>query len=116
MSHAVLHAKSSAKKYGGLYTDYLPLHEWMDDSKLWVPNVNHRIFKHHSLGIKEGEEKFGSHFTNSDGNVVYTRYILSDHIKEDCFNHVPTPQEWIEALNSEKKPMWMLRTMNLDID
>ena len=116
MAHAVMHAKSSVKKYGGLYTDYLPLHEWMDESKLWMPTSTHRLFRHHTMGIHEGEKKFGTHFANSDGKIVYTRYILTDHIKEDCFNYVPTPYEWIMALEAKEKPMWMIRTMDLDID
>lgn len=116
MAHSVIHAKSSAKKYGGLYTDYLFLHEWMDESKNWLPNSIHRIFRHHSMGIHEAEQRFGSHFTNSDGKVVYTRYILTDHIKEDCFNYVPTPREWLLALDSKEKPVWMTRTMEINVD
>jgi hypothetical protein len=116
MAHAVIHSKSSVKKYGGVYTDYLHLHECLDQPKLWMPSSTHRMFRHHTMGIYEGEIKFGTHFTNSDGKVVYTRYILTDHIKEDCYNYVPTPREWIMALEAKERPMWMLRTMDLNID
>jgi hypothetical protein len=68
------------------------------------------------MGIHEAEQRFGSHFTNSDGKVVYTRYILTDHIKEDCFNYVPTPREWLLALDSKEKPAWMTRTMEINVD
>ena len=113
MAHAVIHAKSSAKKYGGLYTDYLHLHEFLDESKLWCPDSVHRMFRHHTFGIYEAEHRFGTHFTNSDGKVVYTRYILTDHIKEDCYGHVPTPIEWIQALEKNERPIWMIRTQNM---
>ena len=116
MAHSVIHAKSSAKKYGGLYTDYLHLHEWMDESKLWMPSSTHRMFRHHTMGIYEAEQKFGTHFNNSDGKVVYTRYILTDHIQEDCYNYVPTPREWIDAIQSKEKPVWMIRVMDINID
>ena len=116
MVHAVLHAKSSAKKYGGQYTEYLFLHEWMDETKMWIPHSLHRMIRHHTFGIYEGEKKFGSHFTNSDGKVVYTRYILTDHVKEDCYNYVPTPKDWIDALQAKERPMWMMRTMDLKIE
>jgi len=116
MAHSVIHAKSSAKKYGGLYTDYLHLHDWMDITKNWLPHSTHRMFRHHCMGIQEAEERFGTHFTNSDGKVVYTRYILTDHIKEDCYNYVPTPREWLQALEAKEKPMWFLRTLNINIE
>jgi len=116
MSHAVIHAKSSVKKYGGLYTDYLYLHEWLDESKLWYPYLFHRMFRHHTMGIHEGEQRFGSHFTNSDGKVVYVRYILTDHIMEDCYGHVPTPMEWMDAMKSKEKPMWAIRTLKVEIE
>ena len=116
MAHAVIHANSSSKKYVGLYTDYLHLHEWLDESKLWMPHSYHRMFRHHTMGIHEAEQKFGTHFNNSDGKVVYTRYIITDHIKEDCYNYVPTPREWIQALESNEKPMWMMRTLDINIE
>jgi hypothetical protein len=68
------------------------------------------------MGIHEAEKKFGTHFTNSVGKVVYTRYVLTDHIKEDCYNYVPTPREWLQALESKKPPMWMIRTMKLEFE
>ena len=74
------------------------------------------MFRHHTMGIHEGEIKFGTHFTNSDGKVVYTRYIMTDHIKEDCYNFVPTPKDWMDALQSKEKPMWMLRTLDLNLE
>jgi hypothetical protein len=116
MAHSVIHSKSSVKKYGGVYTDYLHIHEWLDESKLWYPNSNRRMFRHHTMGIHEGEIKFGTHFTNSDGKVVYTRYIMTDHIKEDCYNFVPTPKDWMDALQAKEKPMWMLRTLDLNLE
>ena len=116
MAHPILHAKSNARKYGGLYTDYIHLHEWLDETKGWVPHSYHRMFRHHAQGIFEGEKIFGTSFTNSDGKIVYTRYCLEDHIKEDCYNYIPTAREWIIALESEKKPVWMLRTLDLILD
>jgi hypothetical protein len=37
-------------------------------------------------------------------------------VKEDCFNYIPTAKDWIDALQAEKKPMWMLRTLDLKVD
>ena len=116
MAHPIIHAKSSAKKFGGKWEEYIHLHEWLDETKAWVGHSNHRMFRHHSEGIFELEKTFGKSFVNSDGKTVYVRYVGEQHVKEDCFNYIPTAKDWIDALTAEKKPMWMLRTMNVKVD
>ncbi len=116
MAHPILHAKSNQKKYGGKWEDYIHLHEWMDSTKAWYGHSFHRAFRHHSEGIFEAEKIFGSYFTNSDDKIVYTRYCLEDHVKEDCYNHIPSAKEWIKALQDKEKPMWMMRTLDLKFD
>jgi hypothetical protein len=74
------------------------------------------MFRHHSEGIFEMEKIFGKSFVNSDGKTVYTRYVGEQHVKEDCFNYIPTAKDWIDALQAENKPMWMLRTLDLKVD
>jgi hypothetical protein len=116
MPHPIIHAKSSAKKFGGKWEDYIHLHEWMDFTKSWYGHSNHRIFRHHSEGIFEMEKIFGNHFVNSDGKIVYTRYVGEQHVKEDCYNHIPSAKEWLLALESKERPMWMMRTLEINID
>jgi hypothetical protein len=116
MAHPILHAKSNQKKYGGKWEDYIHLHEWMDGTKAWYGHSYHRLWRHHSEGIFEGEKIFGPSFENSDGKTVYTRYCLEDHVKEDCFNYIPSAKEWIKALEAKEKPMWMIRTLDLKFD
>jgi hypothetical protein len=55
-------------------------------------------------------------FTNSDGKTVYTRYVGEQHVKEDCYNYIPTAREWIQAIESKEKPMWMIRTLDINVD
>lgn len=112
--HPVEHSHSSVKKWGGEISDYLKYHEWFDESKAWVPHSVHRVFRHHSEGIFELEKIFGTHFINSDGKTVYTRYIGEQHVKEDCFGKIPTAHEWIEALMSKEIPEWMRRVQKLN--
>ena len=116
MSHPVLHAKSSVKKFGGKWEDYIHLHEWLDETKAWYGHSIHRMFRHHSEGIFEMEKRFGSFFTNSDGKIVYTRYVGEQHVKEDCYGYIPTAKEWIDNINAKEKPIWMLRTLDLEIN
>ena len=82
MAHPNLHAKSSAKKYGGEPNEYIHIHEWFDETKAWMGNSMHRLFRHHSEGIFECEQKFGPSFINSDNKIVYTRYVAEQHVKE----------------------------------
>lgn len=114
MAHPIIHSKSSAKKFGGRWGDYIHLHEWLDCTKAWYGHSFHRMFRHHSEGIFEAEKIFGPTLINSDGKTVYTRYVLERHIQEDCYGKVPSASEWINALLAEKKPEWMLRTLKMD--
>ena len=121
MAHPILHSKSSAKKFGGKWEDYIHLHEWMDETKSWYGHSTHRIFRHHSEGIFEMEKRFGSHFTNSDGKVVYTRYVGEQHVKEDCNNHIPTAnydfaiEIFPEGLEMVIQESWKFMGIDLDL-
>jgi len=106
------HAKSSVKKFGGTTYDYIKIHEWFDATKAWVCHSKHRLFRHHSEGIFEAEQVFGSAFKNSDGKTVYTRYVGEQHVREDCNGYVPTAKEWIDGLTNP--PIWMIKTQKLD--
>ena len=100
MAHPILHSKSSAKQFGGKPEDYLHIHNWFDETKSWIGTSFHRVFRHHSEGIFECEKTFGESFLNSD-------------VKEDCNNYIPSAKEWVDALNSKEKPLWMMKTMKL---
>jgi hypothetical protein len=116
MAHPLQHSKSSVNKWGGKIEDYIDIHNWFDETKSWVGSSYHRMFRHHSEGIFECEKKFGMSFVNSDGKTVYTRYVGEQHVKEDCYNYIPSAREWIQSLESKEKPMWMIRTLDLNLD
>ena len=112
MAHPLQHAKSSVKKWGGVPEDYIDIHHWFDDTKSWIGNSMHRIFRHHCEGIFLCEKEFGKSFVNSDGKTVYTRYVGEQHVKEDCFGKIPSAKEWIDNMNSPKE--WMIRTLKIE--
>jgi hypothetical protein len=116
MAHPNLHAKSSAKKFGGKPEDYIHLHEWLDETKSWFGDSLHRMWRHHSEGIFEMEKRFGTEFKNSDGKTVYTRYVGEQHIKEDCNNYIPSAKEWVNNMMSNQRPQWMLKTIKLEFE
>lgn len=75
MSHPYHHAISSAKKFGGVWRDYIDIHNWFDETKAHYPDMRHRTFRHHAEGIFWCEEKFGTVITNSDEKNVPVRFI-----------------------------------------
>ena len=112
MAHPIDHAKSAARRWGGVWTDYIAIEEWFDETKAWLGHSKHRMFRHHSEGIFECEQRFGMTITNSDGKDVYVRYIGEQHVKEDCFGHIPSAKEWVDNLNTPKE--WMIKTLKIE--
>ena len=91
------HALSSAAKYGGRAEDYLPLHQWLDESKAFFPDFRHRALRHHAEGVFLLERIFGVTIANSNGRQVPVRFIGEQHVKEDL-GRIPTAQDWLENL------------------
>ncbi len=100
------HAESSVKKWGGLPTDYVKLHDWFDETKQYTGNWTHRALRHHSAGIQWAVEKFGHAIVNGKGQAVPVKMLAEQHIEEDC-GFIPTPQDWLEGL-SKNPEKWML--------
>jgi len=98
-----LHAKSSAKKYGGKPEDYLEIHDFMDSSKAATPDVRHRCVLHSAFGCFIVEKMFGTNIKNSDDKLVSSRDIAEDHIMEDL-GFIPSLDKWLENMPIEK---WM---------
>lgn len=102
------HAIRSVELYGGVPTDYLKYHEWMDASKEAFADWRHRMLRHHSQGIFEGERVFGAVCRReSDGGRILVRYILEQHVRDDCGGFIPSFSDW--ARNITRQP-WMAAT------
>ena len=103
--HPFYHSKSSVKKWGGKISDYLPIHNWYDESKSFYAGMTHRALRHHAEGIFMCEKIFGTTITNSDGKEVPVRYIGEQHVQEDL-GFIPTVADWLRCIKPEK---WMMR-------
>lgn len=112
MAHSYTHARSSAKKFGGVPEDYLAIHNWFDETKSAMADFRHRALRHHCLGIFWAEEKFGVVIQNSDGKIVPVRVIGEQHVKEDC-GFIPTVQDWLKGIPSQP---WQLKTEKIEIE
>lgn len=100
------HSISSVNRWGGSVDDYLPLHNWFDDSKRHHGDFRHRALRHHAQGIFELESVFGVTITNSDGRAVPVRLIGEQHVTEDL-GFIPSVGHWLSAIRVQP---WMNRT------
>ena len=110
MAHSFHHAVSCARKWGGTPEDYLPVHAWLDGSKLILADFRHRALRHHAEGCWLAEEIFGVTITNSAGRVLPVRLIAEQHIIEDL-GRIPSFADWVRAIRPEP---WMGQAGRLD--
>lgn len=92
-----LHAKSSAKKFGGEPDDYIDIHDWFDSTKAAMADVRHRAVLHNAFGIYLAEQVFGHFITNSAGKEVSVRDVGEQHVLEDL-GRIPSIQDWLVGL------------------
>ena len=100
MSHPYHHSISSQKKHGGIWQDYIKIHDFFDETKAHYPDMRHRALRHHAEGIFWCEEKFGTVITNSDGKNVPVRTIAEQHIMEDI-GRIPTIKDNLDCMAQE---------------
>lgn len=93
------HAEISAHKHGGVWQDYIDIHEFFDQSKAHVADMRHRAMFHHSLGIYVAQQVFGLVRTNSAGRQYSVRDIGEDHVLEDL-GFIPSVAQVINAINT----------------
>lgn len=106
MAHAIYHAKSSARLFGGQPEDYLTLHCWLDNTKAHLADARHRLVLHNSWGIFLAEQIFGVTITRaSDGKKIPTRTVLEQHVLEDL-GRIPTLEQCLAQVQLEP---WMYR-------
>ena len=112
MGHCYHHALSSVKKWGGTPEDYLPSHQWFDESKAITADFRHRALRHHAEGIFMSEIIFGSTITISTGRVIPVRWIGEQHVREDL-GRIPSFADWVRAIRPEP---WMGRASTLGLE
>ena len=105
MGHPITHAESSAKRYGGVPEDYLPIHDFMDSSKAAFPDNRHRALTHNSWFIFVVERVFGHEIDLTGGGKAKVRYVCEQHILEDFGGKfIPTVADFLGELTPQP---WM---------
>lgn len=106
-----VHAKISAKKFGGEPSDYIEIHNFFDESKAHVADMRHRIFLHNSFGVWIAERVFGTvvegkrlpFIVNAAGHEVQVRDVGEQHVLDDL-GTIPSLEKCIAGLALER---WM---------
>ncbi len=103
MSKPYDHAILSAKKWGGVAEDYLPIHDFMDSSKAHVADMRHRALLHSSFGIFLAERVFGTNITVKIRDLttqcfkVSVRDIAEQHVIQDL-GFIPSVQQYLDHM------------------
>jgi len=107
MSKPLIHARSSARRYGGTFEDYLDIHEFMDSSKAVTSLPSHRALTHNTWFVSTVLTRvFGEVFKRkSDGKLISTRDIGEQHIAEDFNGFIPSASDYLDCMNV---PDWMM--------
>lgn len=103
MAKPIIHAKNSAKKFGGEPEEYLKIHDQMDEPKSIHATMKFRVIFHSAYGIFLIEKIFGHKFTNSAGRVVAVRDVAEQHVLEDL-GYIPSLDEYLSCMTEHP---WM---------
>jgi hypothetical protein len=92
-----IHARSSARRWGGQPEDYLAIHEKIDSTKMAHAEVTHRCVFHSAFGVYLIEELFGRTLINSGGREVFVRDVAEQHVLEDL-GCIPSLSDWLKEM------------------
>lgn len=95
-----LHAKKSAKKFGGAPEDYMAIHNWFDQTKACHPDMRHRAMLHNAFGCFLAEQMFGDsngNLVNSQGQLVSVRDVAEQHVLDDM-GFIPTVSNYLNGM------------------
>ena len=99
--NAEIHARNSARKYGGKPSDYIGYHHFMDQCRSRLFDVRHRLITHNTWFIGIALRILNAEIRNSDGKIVDARSVLEDHVREDMGGRLPTLEENFRSIKPE---------------
>lgn len=117
------HAQLDVKTFGGKLEDYLPIHNWFDQTKQFMPDMRHRAVLHNAFGIYLCEQVFGPYVTNNDGKQIAVRTIGERHVLKDlkfiptfeqCFGDLPL-KDWMMGKHNRLREMVMDAIQNGEV-
>lgn len=98
MGNVQFHSESSARKFGGVADDYVGIHKFLDQSKLYLADWRHRALLHSTFGVALCEQFFGDLYRrSSDAVPVCVRTVAEQHLIEDM-GAILTPGEFLREM------------------
>ena len=94
MAHSWHHVERSARLLRDVAEDDLAIHDWLDESKAFPPDLRQRTLRHHSEGIFLCVPTFGSTFANVAGKTVPMCAIGEQQVKHDL-SEISTVASWL---------------------
>lgn len=93
-----MYSFTANRRRGGVPEDYVPIHKFLDQSKLYIADWRHRALLHNTFGVALAEQLFGDLYRRpSDGQSVATRTVAEVHILEDM-QAILTPAEFLREM------------------
>lgn len=108
-NYAYSHAEASAEAWGGEPEDYLPVHDWFDETQRVFADPRSRALRHHAEGIFFCEERLGKAITNADGARVPVRAIAEAHVRRNC-GRIPAAEDYLKLI---PRRGWMARATKI---
>ena len=94
----------SAEKWGGTWSDYQPLHQFLDWPREQISDGRQRRIFHNIWGVAMTEQAFGNVYTRpSDGARLPVRAIAEEHIRREVYS-LPTLEDSLEGIVLQR---WM---------
>ena len=115
MAKPIFHARNSARKFGGKHTDYLFIHDLIDDPKAHHASMKFRIIFHSSYGIFLVEKILGHEFINSDDRVVSVRAVAEQHVLEDL-GFIPSLDDYLREMLEQPWMAGMKKAKLVNVD
>lgn len=112
MANPQVHARSSARTFGGTWEKYIELHAFLDSSKLHYAKATHRALLHHEFG-KRLAIKFFGHDYGMVGGDEKAAALVDQHFSEDFTRFTPTVTKWFEGSNACDRPQ-MCKKLTID--
>jgi hypothetical protein len=104
------HARISAHRYGGAWTEYIALHSFFDSSKAVFASMQHRFFLHGEVGIDLAVARFGDTI-----GTTPTKTLALDHLEEDLGGIVAL-DDWLTELKLDLPRLYPSRLADMRAD
>lgn len=100
MSKPIVHARSSAHRFGGHPDLYLPVHQLMDSSKTAHATIRHRAVLHHRTGALIVEAVTGPVLVAGPVSTP-TASVAEQHVVEDL-GFYPALSDYLDAVDRDR--------------